>query len=153
MSDHGYEFYMQGCTADGVLIGGTLKNLEKDFEGLRYAKCEGLEDIGAAKNIYEEVYSDADQVRVYIPNEVKNEATEIILTLYFTGDSRSSVRDEFNEYIRNGYHRYWDTARNKWFVFYVKDKLNVGESMWHGSTPYIKCEYKLKNIFGKTFEV
>lgn len=153
MSDHGYEFYMQSCTKDGVLINGTLKNLEVDFDGLRYAKCDGLEDIGAAKNIYEEVYSDANEIRVYVPDDIKNESTEIVLTLYFTGENRSIVRDSFNEYIRNGFHKYWDTARKRWFIFYVKDKLPIGESMWYGGTPYLKCEYKLKNIFGKTFAV
>ena len=38
MIDSEYSFYMQQCTKEGVLIDGTLKDLERDFEGLRYAK-------------------------------------------------------------------------------------------------------------------
>ena len=153
MSEQGYKFYMQGCTKDGVLIEGTKKDLEEDFEQLKYLKIEGIEKIGAAKNIYEEKYCDSDTLRVYIPDVVTNEATTITLSLLFVGDKRFEVRDEFNEYIRNGLKKYWDTARNKWFIFYVKEELPIGESMWHGSVPYIKCDYKLNNIYGKTFNV
>lgn len=153
MSDHGYKFYMQECDKDGVLVEGTLKDLEVDFESLKYLKIEGIEKIGAAKNIYEEKYSDSDKIRVYIPEVVQNESTTITLSLLFVGDNRFKVRDDFNEYIRHGLKKYWDTARGKWFIFYVKDELPIGESMWYGSTPYLKCDYKLCNLYGKTFEL
>lgn len=149
MSD--YKFYMQECYIHGVPTeNAEIKDLEADFDGLLYVKCEGIDTIGKAKNIYEETYSDADRLRVFHPSEVMNEATTIVLTLLFAGENRASVRDLFNEYIRKGYHKYWDTARNKEFVFYVKDELSVAEEKWHGGKPYLKCEYKLRNVQGKT---
>lgn len=129
------------------------KDLEKDFEGLLYSKCEGLNKIGKPKNIYEETYSDADRVRVYMPDVITNETTEISLTLYFVGENRHSTLDTFKEYIREGFTKYWDTARNKSFIFYVNKDINVSDEMWYGSTPYISATFNLQNINGKTTNV
>jgi hypothetical protein len=145
---------MQECDKDGNLKeGSTPKNLERDFGGLRYSKIEGIEAVGAAKNIYTESYSDANKLRVYVPEEIKHKETSIKLTLWFVGETRQSDLDRFNSYIINGLHRYWDTARNKWFAFYVKDELKPADSQWYGSTPFLKMEYNLINIFGKTFDI
>lgn len=127
-----------------------VKNLMRDFEGLVYSKCEGLATIGAAKNIYEEKYADSEKLRVHIPKTILNEATTIKLTLFFVGEDRYSVRDDFNTYIRDGFHIYWDDARKRMFQFYVSKELPIGEEKWNGSTPYLKCEYTLNNIHGKT---
>ena len=150
MSDTEYKFYMQSCDINGNELEETPKDLEKDFVGLLYSKCVGLNTIGKVKNIYTETYSDADRLRVYMPTDVKNEETVVTLTLVFVGEKRNEVRDEFNEYIRNGFHKYWDTARYKEFVFFIKDELPIGEEMWYGSKPYLRCEYKLQNVKGKT---
>lgn len=127
-----------------------VKNLMRDFEGLVYSKCEGLATIGTAKNIYEEKYADSEKLRVHIPKTILNEATTIKLTLFFVGEDRYSVRDDFNTYIRDGFHIYWDDARKRMFQFYVSKELPIGEEKWNGSTPYLKCEYTLNNIHGKT---
>ena len=149
-----YKFYMVACDNKGnPIVGAQTMDLEKDFEGLKYSSMEGIETIGAAKNIYSESYSDSDRLRVYVPTEVKHKETEITFTVYFTGKNRYKVYDAFNAYITKGFHRYRDTARNKWFVFYIKSELKPAESMWYGSTPYLKMEYKLSNIFGRTFDV
>jgi hypothetical protein len=151
---------MIACYKDGTVIQSSEKDLETDFNGLVYSKCEGLDTIGAAKNIYEEKYADSDNIRVYMPVitdevgntifDIKNEPTIIKLTLFFVGANRITNRDTFNEYIRNGFHKYWDTARKKMFQFYVTKEIPVGEEKWYGSTPYLKCEYTLNNIHGKT---
>lgn len=166
MSEAKYDFYMQACDIDGNGI--TLPedyqgddrelleneiNLEEYFKGLSYLKCEGLNSIGKVKNIYTETYSDADRLRVFIPQEVKNEETVVTLTLVFVGENRFETFDNFNNYIKSGLRKYRDTARKKWFVFYIKEEILIGEEMWYGSTPYIKCDYKLRNIYGKTFDV
>lgn len=163
-----YKFYMIACDKDGDVIQSSEKDLETDFKGLVYSKCEGLDTIGAAKNIYEEKYADSDSIRVYMPVrtdeqgntltddqgnplfDIKNEPTTIKLTLFFVGEDRYSVRDDFNTYIRNGFHKYWDNARRRRFQFYVSKELPIGEEKWYGSTPYLKCEYTLNNIHGKT---
>lgn len=154
MSEYGYNFYMQECDAKGEIIAGAaLKNLEQDFEGLRYSKIDGIEAIGAPKNVYSESFADSDRLRVYAPKDVKHRETTVTLTLYFVGENRFKSLDAFNAYIKGGTKRYWDTARNKWFAFYIKDELKPADSQWHGSTPYLKMDYKLVNIFGRTFDV
>lgn len=154
MSEYGYEFYMQECNSKGELLTDTApKNLEQDFQGLRYASIDGIEAFGAPKNVYSESYADADRLRVYAPTEIKHKETTVTLTLYFVGENRFTSLNAFNEYVKKGFHRYWDTARNKWFAFFVKDELKPAEQMWHGSTPYLKMDYKLTNIFGRTFDV
>lgn len=162
MSDKEYNFYMQACDINGNKITPPEDcpeedkylfdeiELETEFKGLLYIKCAGLNSIGKVKNIYTETYSDADRLRVFMPKEVKNEETVVTLTLVFVGEKRNEVRDSFNNYIRQGFHKYWDDARNKEFVFFVKDELPIGEEMWHGSTPYLRCDYKLQNVKGKT---
>ena len=145
-----YKFYMIACDKDGTVIQNSEKDLERDFDGLVYSKCEGLETIGAAKNIYEEKYADSDTLRVHVPATILNEATTIKLTLFFVGENRHTVRDDFNKYVRNGFHKYWDNARKRMFQFYVSKELPIGEEKWNGSTPYLKCEYTLNNIHGKT---
>lgn len=145
-----FSFYMIKCNKNGDVDYSTKKNIVQAFPGLTYSKCEGLNTIGAAKNIYEEKYADADGVRVYIPNVIYNEATTVKLTLFFVGADRHAVRDDFNDYIRHGYTKYWDNARKRVFQFYVSKELPVGEEKWYGSTPYLKCEYILNNINGKT---
>lgn len=145
-----YKFYMIACDKDGTVKPNSEKDLETDFKGLVYSKCEGLATIGAAKNIYEEKYADSDTLRVHVPATILNEATTIKLTLFFVGENRHTGRDDFNNYVRNGFHKYWDNARKRMFQFYVSKELPIGEEKWNGSTPYLKCEYTLNNIHGKT---
>lgn len=155
MSTQTYNFYMQEVTLENgeyVKVEDTLKDLETDFGGLKYMKCEGLEDIGEAR-IYTETYADSDRARVYIPTELTNEPTTVRLTLIFVGDNRRSSFNSFNEYIRNGFHVYWDTARNKELIFYVKDQIKPSDDIYKGSTPYIQCTYTLTNVLGKTTNV
>lgn len=154
MSSLGYEFFMQECNERGELLAGsTKKNLEVDFNGLRYSKIDGIEVVGAPKNVYSESFADADRLRVYAPKDIKHKETVVTLTLYFVGEDRFKVLDAFNAYIRGGVKRYWDSARNKWFAFYVKDELKPAEQMWYGTTPFLRMDYKLINIFGRTFDV
>lgn len=151
MSNHGYKFYMQECTKDGVLI-GTQRDLEIDFDGLRYAKCEGIDAFGKPR-IYTESYADSDNLRVYIPDELTNDATKITFTFYFVGDNRQKTYYEFVDYVRNGYHVYHDTARNKKFIFVVVDEIKPATEVWHGSTPYMELKLQVQNLNGKTFDV
>lgn len=160
MGEYDYKFYLQECDSKGELLEGSSNmSIEQDFNTsdgkgwLRYSRIDGIEAMGAPKNVYSETYADADRLRVYAPKDVKNKETTVTLTLYFLGEKRFEVLDAFNAYIKGGFHRYWDTARNKWFAFYIKDELKPAESMWYGSTPYLRMDYKLVNIFGRTFDV
>lgn len=158
-----YKFYMVACDNKGVPIeGAQTMDLEKDFKvekdgvvvgQLRYKECKGLNEIGAAR-VYTEEYSDSDRLRVHIPDNLTHKPTTVTLTLYFIGEDRYNVYDSFNTYLKGSkYHIYYDTARKKKLIFFMKDEISVGESQWFGSTPYIQVAYKLSNIFGRTFDV
>lgn len=153
MIDSEYKFYMQQCTKEGVLIDGTLKDLEMDFDGLRYAKCVGLNNYGAAKNVYTEKYADSGTLRSYVPDEVYNEAIDVTFTFYFFGDAATRQRSfhAFMDYLRTGYHVYWDTARNRKFQFIPPmQAVSPSDEMWYGSRPYFKVDLKLQTIKGWT---
>lgn len=158
-----YKFYMVACDNKGnPIVGAQTMDLEKDFKvekdgvvvgQLRYKECKGLNEIGAAR-VYTEEYSDSDRLRVYVPDNLTHKPTTVTLTLYFVGEDRYNVYDSFNAYLKGSkYHIYYDTARKKKLIFFVKDGISVGESQWFGNTPYIQVAYKLSNIFGRTFDV
>ena len=158
-----YKFYMVACDNKGnPIVGAQTMDLEKDFKvekngvvvgQLRYKECKGLNEIGAAR-VYTEEYSDSDRLRVHIPDNLTHKPTAVTLTLYFVGEDRYTVYDSFNAYLKGSkYHIYYDTARKKKLIFFVKDGISVGEIQWFGSTPYIQVSYKLSNIFGRTFDV
>lgn len=155
MSD--IKFYMQKCTKQGVLIGGTKKDLENDFVNLRYMEAKGIERIGKAKNIYTEQYADSETLRTWHPSEngeeTTHEATVVELKLLFYGEHRRESYDEFNKYIRDGYLMYWDTLRGKKFMFMVIDSIDPSDDNFKGGTPYITCVWKLQNLKGYTEKV
>lgn len=148
---HGYEFFMREVDNKGNLLGNEI-NLEKAFDGLKYSAIVGIDNLGAVKNIYTETYADANRVRVSIPEKVQRESTQITLVLYFVGEKRAEVFKSFCDYICNGRHRYWDTARSKYFDFYISEELTPSDELWYGSTPYFKVDVKMNNIFGQTFD-
>ena len=138
-------------TADGTVADAShrpdIKDLEYYFKGLKYMSMKGLGAIGDPK-IYVEEYADSDTLRTYIPKEVKNSPIECELTLAFVGANRYDVYYNFNEYVRQGYHRYFDSVRKKALIFFVNDKIEPAEEMWKGSTPYLQVTYKLKSVKG-----
>lgn len=153
-----YYIYMCATDKDGnnLTPGGAvadashpadIKDLEYHFKGLKYMSMKGLGAIGDPK-IYVEEYADSDTLRTYIPKDVKNSPIECELTLAFVGDDRYAVYDRFNEYVRQGYHRYFDSKRLKELIFFINDKIEPAEEMWKGSTPYLQVTYKLKSIKG-----
>ena len=151
--DSKYKFYLVSTDKYGVPLSNAEEySIEDHFDGLKYCKMDGIETIGAAKNIYSESYSDSERLRVHMPKEVKHKETEVTFTVYFIGENRYKTYDAFNAYIKEGFHRYRDTCRNKYFAFYVSGELKPSEQVWSGGTPYLKMEYKLSNIFGRTYD-
>lgn len=145
-----YNVYMQKVDEYLSPIAGTKKNLESDFDGLIYFSMKGLNSIGRTKNVYKETYADSDKVRVYVPESIKNESNKVVLTLFFIGETRQDVYDSFNEYITSGRTVYWDDVRKKKLYFFIEDEIEPMEDVFKNGTPYIKVEYKLTNIYGKT---
>lgn len=124
-------------------------DLESYFNGMKYSKCVGLEDLGKPKNIYTETYADADFLRVHIPESVKREATDITFTFIFFGENRKSVYDRFNQFIKGQKLYYYDTARNKKAYMVLIDKTEPKEDIYKGSKPYISVDYKFQNLWGE----
>lgn len=137
------KFYMQ---KDGD---NTVKDLEKDFDGLRYQKCVGLNDKGKRKNIYTEEYSDSDTLRVWQGDEVLRQATDITFSFVFAGETRHKAYDDFVAYVNNGKIHYWDTARNKEAYLVLISEVKIGDEDWYGSTPYFKVDFKFQNLWGE----
>lgn len=153
-SEMGIYFYMQATDGKGnPLADAPRKNLEVDFEGLLYSKAKGLNDKGKIKNSYSEKYADSDRLRVYFPQEPKREATTVTFTLYFTGENRYAVFDEFVKYVSGGFRAFWDTKRKKRLIFYASDEAKVADEKWYGGTPYLSLDLRVQNVFGETFDV
>ena len=149
MVEEEIKFYMQEVDKDYVPKEGTLKDLEVDFKGLRYSSCSGFDSVGDIKNTYEEDYKDSDGVRAYIPSVPAYSATDMKLTIFFIGEDRCEVRDNFISYISKGLHSFWDTKRYKKAYVYLKDKIELEDSSWKGSIPYLKYTFTLRNVLGR----
>ena len=151
---HGYKFYIQRVEKVGneyLPIESSTMGLESHYSGLKYSKLTGINDIGKTKNIYTEKYADGDRLRVYIPELAQHEATTMTLTLYFFGKNRQSVYEDFANEIKTGVHRYWDTARQHFFDFYVDDEIKPSDENWYKGEPYFKVDVKMKNLYGQCF--
>ena len=131
-------------------------DIEEQFSGLLYMRAEGMNDIGKSKNVYTEGYADSDRLRVHLPPDgnYTNDATKITMHFLVVGDeaSRQATIRAFETYVREGIHRYWDTARNLEFDFIVQDEIKVSDEKWHGSSPYVEIQVPMQNINGKTRE-
>lgn len=144
-----FNIYMQKVDASGNLIADTLKDLEQDFAGLKYIKCEGLLIKGKRKNVYTEQYCDSDTLRVWQDSNVTREATNITLTCLFAGVDRQETYEAFYEYIKNGVISYYDSVRLKEARLVLVDALEPSEELFKGSTPYVKIDFKFQNLWGE----
>lgn len=151
-----YNFYMQEVRWDNEkksYVGyGKVYDLERDFKGLKYSKCDGLNALGEHR-VYTEEFADENRSLVYMSEEPIYKATEIKLTLFFVGEDRQKTFHEFNNFISNGFHSYWDTARNRKFVFYSQKAIAPSNDKYSGSNPYIEVTYTLNNVLGTTESV
>lgn len=149
-----YKFYMQECSSTGMITSNApeidLENYAK-FNGLKYSKVEGLNKIGKPR-IYMEEFSDSDRLRVHIPKNLTNSPTTVKFTFYFLGDDRYKSYDNFVEYVRKGFKRYYDTARRKYLYFCANEEIAPAKEQWYGSNPYLELQLNVQNIFGRTFD-
>lgn len=139
-----------------------FKDLEKDFYGLKYSKCVGLDTLGAIKNRYQEDYAEEDGVRIYIGTNAKRKATDITFTFFFIDikddngnviNDRRKTYDDFCEYISEGVIYYHDTARMKQAKLCLLDALKPTEDVFQGSIHYIAADFKFTNLWGKCKDI
>lgn len=152
MATSKYKFYMAECYANWEIKDDTKKDLEVDFVGLRYQEAKGLNLTGKPR-VYTETYADADRVRVYMPKKVTYEPTTITFSFVFFGEDRYKTYDEFVAWVSGKKMAYWDSARQKRAFFYVADSIQPAEEKWYGSTPYLRLELKVTNVYGRTFDI
>lgn len=147
-------------TPENSMSTGRGVDIETKFEGLHYLQCKGLEDKGKAKNKYQESFADSDTLRVYEPDSIDElclEPTDITLTLLFIDNknqqgvvvkTRQKVYDEFFDYVKLGRFYYYDTKRRKEAYITLLEPVKPSDDNYIGSTPYIKADFKFKNLKG-----
>lgn len=134
---------------------GELIDIEAQFK-CKYVKFEGLSETGKVKNIYTETYAETEELRVYIPDEVLYDNTEISLTLLFAPDTEndSDVQDNeraFFEYVSGHKIEYHDTFRNRYVSLILLNKPEVVSEVLYGGSRYREVKYTFKNIYGRSF--
>ena len=134
---------------------GELIDIEAQFK-CKYVKFEGLSETGKVKNIYTETYAETEELRVYIPDDVLYENTDLSLTLLFEPDSTndSDVQNNeraFFEYVSGHKIEYHDTFRNRYVSLLLINKPEVVGEVLYGGSRYREVKYTFKNIYGRSF--
>ena len=134
---------------------GELIDIEAQFK-CKYVKFEGLSETGKVKNIYTETYAETEELRVYIPDEVLYENTDLSLTLLFAPSSTedNDVQDNeraFFEYVSGHKIEYHDTFRNRYVSLLLLNKPEVIGEVLYGGSRYREVKYTFKNIYGRSF--
>lgn len=134
---------------------GELIDIEAQFK-CKYVKFEGLSETGKVKNIYTETFAESEELRMYIPDEVLYDNTEISLTLLFAPDTEndSDVQDNeraFFEYVSGHKIEYHDTFRNRYVSLILLNKPEVVGEVLYGGSRYREVKYTFKNIYGRSF--
>lgn len=125
-------------------------DLEATFQGMKYVSCEGLSNYGKIKNIYTETYAETDELRVYMPENVARENTDIEFVFGFEKENRRDTYDSFVSWISGKKLRYWDTCRNREVEMILVEKVEVDEDYLIGSSPFITVQFTFKNLNGQT---
>lgn len=142
-----YKFYMSRWIDNAW---ETQVSLEDYFSGMKYVSCEGLSTKGKIKNIYTENFAEVEDLRVYMPETVVRENTDIEFVFGFEKENRRDTFDRFVDWVSGYKIKYWDTARNRELEMVLIDKVEVDEDILIGSSPFITVNFKFKNLKGST---
>lgn len=134
---------------------GELIDIEERFK-CKYVRFEGLSETGKVKNIYTETYAETEELRMYIPDEVLYDNTDMSLTLLFSpySENDSDVQDNeraFFEYVSGHKIEYHDTFRNRYVSLLLLNKPEVIGEVLYGGSRYREVKYTFKNIYGRSF--
>ena len=136
-----FEFYIQREGEEPIAI-------QENYANIKYKQCKGLENVGKPKNKYTETYADADELRVYEPETVMRESTDITLTLVFVGRERKAAYRQFLDLVSTGKFYYWDTVRMKKAYLTLIESVSPSEDEYKGNEPYMLADFKFKNLWG-----
>ena len=134
---------------------GEIIDIEEHFK-CKYVKFEGLSETGKVKNVYTETYAETEELRMYMPDEVLYENTELSLTLLFapSSNNENDVQDNersFFEYVSGHKIEYHDTFRNRYVSLLLLNKPEVVGEVLYGGSRYREVKYTFKNIYGRSF--
>lgn len=127
-------------------------DIEAKFDGLHYVKCDGLSKFGAVKNVFTETFAETSELRVYLPETVARENTDIEFEFVFDGDNRRDTYHSFVEWLSGKRLKYWDNLRNRELEMILMESVEPEEDELYGSHPYIKVPFKFKNLKGETIK-
>lgn len=142
-----YKFYMSRWIDNAW---ETQVSLEDYFSGMKYISCEGISTKGKIKNIYTENFAEVEDLRVYMPETVVRENTDIEFVFGFEKENRRDTFDSFVDWVSGYKIKYWDTARKRELEMVLIDKIEVDEDILLGSSPFITVNFKFKNLKGST---
>ena len=134
---------------------GSLVDIEEFFK-CKYVKFEGLSENGKVKNLYSESYAETEELRIFTPDDILYENTDLALTLLFapTSSSDIDVQDNeraFFEYVSGRKIEYHDTFRNRYVSLILINKPEVVGEVLYGGSRYREVKYTFKNIYGRSF--
>lgn len=142
-----YKFYISR------LINGAWEDatdIESYFIGLHYSKCTGADSYGKPKNIFTETYAETSELRVYIPETVARENTDVEFEFVFDGENRRDTYHSFVEWLSGKRLKYWDTLRNRELEMILIESVEPEEDELLGSHPFIRVPFTFKNLKGQT---
>lgn len=142
-----YKYYISRYVNDSWEDG---TDLESYFEGLHYLKCTGADSYGKPKNIFTETYAETSELRVYLPETVARENTDVEFEFVFDGENRRDTYHSFVEWLSGKRLKYWDTLRNRELEMILIESVEPEEDELLGSHPFIRVPFKFKNIKGQT---
>ncbi len=164
------KFYLQRYLRDalgGYRKDGAERSLEEDFGYIRYKSMTGINALGKQKGVYSESYPESDAARVWVSETPSAEQIAHTLTIYSFGSdpSRPSSDDtpsliktmEDNiqvlySFICGSLILWRDEYRQRKALLYVVDEISPTTDNIK-NIPYLQCDIKFKNVFGRTFPV
>lgn len=160
-----YTYYMLRGVPDGVggyTLDASGRDLERDFDGLRYKSFGPVGGYGDKKGVYSESYAEEDGDDVYMSSDVVRSSLEYKLELYFfcPDDSLTEyaarvnaareVYEEFMDYVSGGMIVWWDTVRRRRVLMYLEEGVEPDDDVVCGE-PYLGVALKFKGVFGRSF--
>lgn len=132
-------------------------DLEKDFPGLKYKECTGLNSYGEPTNTYTEEFAETSKAEVFVASTPAYKQTTIKLTLVFLegeGDAETGKNDavylDFMNFITGCKIAYRDTARKRKVLIYLSGATDPKSDTLYGQK-YKEVTFTFKNVYGCSF--
>lgn len=163
------KFYIQRFVYDSERgawkADGVAKSLEDDFGAVRYKSITGINSVGKQKAVYSESYPEADSLRVYVDPNAKRESITSTLTVYVFGSAPEGTSDKTTDELVLAAENAWnsltdflegalvlwvDDYRQRKGLFLLQEAVEPTSDIVK-NIPYLQCQIKLTNVFGRTF--